>query len=329
MPTRALLRSFGTVVVVGGAVLDASPARAIGACVDDFFPASPVFRREPLPADARFLLAAQSGDAADATLTWDDGGAAVPVAASFVATNDAVASSFLVPDAPLVAGRTYTVTAFGRVQPYGVDDRVDVVGPATPSIDVSNGPRGDACCANTSVTVTATGGLDDDGALAQALRYDLVSEAGARSVFAAHAPGVGFALGTSAAGCIVSDPLARTGEDVILTVTAIDFAGNESVPTEPVTFRYASTDGVSPGGDTGLGDDEGDDEGGDDESGDDEDGDEESGDGDVPGSFAPSCAGAAPAAADGALGAVTVATLVLAARRRRRAALGPSTASDP
>lgn len=239
---------LASAALVAAAALHAAKAQAIGACVDSFDPPSPAFRREPLPTNARLFFS--RGQGLDVALAYVDDDGEAPVPFALQPADDARASAWIVPDAPLQPGRRLVLRAGGDAVEYVVGDDVDAAPPAAPAVDVVEAAAGDACCANTAVQVRTTPAPDDDGTVPQAVEVRVRSSAGERVVVATWSA-IAHVIGASADGCVDGDPDAAPDVEQELFVSTIDFAGNASSAVGPVAFRYPTTDGASGTGDDG------------------------------------------------------------------------------
>lgn len=233
-----------------GFALRGGPAQACGACVDDLASPAPSFRREPLPSNARVLVAGRGLDAGAIAVSGAVDGGTVVVPFTTEAGQDAFGSAFVSLQWPSAHDGRVTITSNLGASTYDIGARPDLVAPQSPDVSARSAGQGGACCRHTAVSLSATGGLDDDGTPAAALRVRLSSRAGSRGVLLAYRPGVEEAIGTSVGGCLDNDPLAQVGEAVEVTVTALDWAGNESPPRGPFALTFVATD---PGGCPGPG----------------------------------------------------------------------------
>jgi uncharacterized protein (TIGR03382 family) len=242
-----MIRPLAFVFLAAGAAL-VSPwgasfigsAHALGACVDDGFTRAPSIRREPVPTNARFLVAGKGLDVASVRLV--DGATEAVIASEVEPTGSADGSVWLTPSALLVAGSSVRVSANVGGGVFDVGANVDDTAPAAPSIELS-GARSDACCAGVGAAILATGGADDDDTPPAALELTVRSAAGERKVFLGHAAGVRQELG-AAGDCYANDVLAAAGEEASVVVRALDWAGNASEAVGPLAFTYTSTRGA-------------------------------------------------------------------------------------
>lgn len=231
------------------AVLGPAPARACGACQDDFSTVAPGARALALPANAVLLVSGRGLDAGSISVAGGADGGAVAVPFTVEAAGDATGARLVRVQWPLGREGQLTLTSNLGSSLFGIGPGQDHIAPAAPQLAGRSLGRADACCPNVVVGVTGTGGLDDDGAPAQVLKLQVSSAAGRRVALFRYRPAVEEALGSSAAGCLGSDPLAVDGEAVEVTATVLDWAGNESPAAAPValTFRKAEPGGCPAG----------------------------------------------------------------------------------
>lgn len=214
------------------ALLAGERAQACEPCDDFSFAAEPfVFRRAPLPANARVLV---SGSFVSVVGDVDGENVAIPFEAVPSGSADgSVYASFEWTAAP----GTVTITSSLGGQRYEIGSTRDVTAPTDVDVEVTEGGRNDACCPNVATTLTPSGAIDDDGTMPQVLALRLSSAAGERVVHVPYNAAVGVAVGGSIDGCLRNDPLAVDGEEVQALVSTIDWAGNESAPAR-ITFVY-------------------------------------------------------------------------------------------